>query len=130
VHELGSDSAIHTTANGSDNATFRTANFANASNFLADELFLSIRKASSSVRETIKAQSAADKVTKDAYHSPMGFALANIQYELPNNFFSSRRVGHLRMELDAVNGLAIVCEGGIRGSISVTNYVEIGRGFG
>ena len=130
MHELGSDGAIHTTTNGSDNATFRTANFANASNFLADELFLNIRKASSSVRETIKAQSAVDKMTKDAYHSPMGFALANIQDKLANNFLSSRRVGHLRMELDAIDGLAIVCECGIRGSSGMPNYVKIGSGFG
>ena len=102
VHQLRSDATVDTTTNGADNTSLGSADGPDTLNLLADELL----------------------------HGPVGRALANIKDELANDFLAAGRVGNLRVELDAVDGFAVVGEGGIGRGVGVANDMEVWRRLG
>lgn len=60
------------------------------------------------------------------HHSPMLAAPADAQHKPANYLLAARRVGDLGVELDAVEGLGGVCEGGVGGGRGVADYVKVG----
>lgn len=122
VHELRRDCAIDTAADSADNATLGATNLSNTGNFLPNELFLD--------GGTIIAPVLRRQKREETHHSPVRGALANIENESSDNLLASDGVGDFRVELDAIDGLVVVSEGGVGGGIGMANNVEVLRGLG
>lgn len=120
VHELRSYSAIDTTADGANNATLRPADFSNAGNLLPDKLFLG-RTIIGPIHKRQKRES--------TDHSPVGGALADIENESSDNFPAPDGMGNFGVELNTVDGLAVVGKGRIGCRVGVSDDVKICWGF-
>lgn len=88
MHQLGGDSGVDTTADGTDNLTLLTADLPNPSNLLGDK----------------------------ALHTPAVSDTTDILHKRSNDLLTPGGVRNLGVELDTINRLGFVGDGGERGS--------------
>ena len=62
---------------------------------------------------------------EDTDHSPVGGALADVENESSDNLLTPDRVGNFGVELNSVDGLAVVGKGGVWCSIGVSDDMEV-----
>ena len=115
MHELRGDGAIHASAYCSNYTTFGTANFTDACDFLPDELFLKVTWINMLDRA----------IELYAYHCPVLLASTNTHDELANDFLTTLGMRDFGVELDAVEGLGVVGDGGEGRSIGASDHMEI-----
>ena len=101
LHQLGGDGGVDTTGNGAENLALGPDEGADAGNLLVQE----------------------------AVHGPVLGALADADGEVLEQLRAVLRVGHLGVELQTVDGLGLVRDGGVLGVVGDGDGVEaLGQG--
>ena len=121
VHEFGSDRAINTATDGTNNPTVFPTDFTDASNFLPYKLLL--RRC----RVKFQTQMSTCRYIYP-YHCPVAFAATDIADESGDDLLSPWGVRHLWVKLYAVEWFRVMGNGGIGRGCRVANDMEIWRG--
>lgn len=116
MHELGSDGTIHPAADCTNNATSGTAKFTDTCNLFPNEFSLRVQQL------RVLDMNGSDKT----YHRPIGLAFTDVENEPPDDLFTLRRVGNLRVELNPKDRLRLMCDCSKRCGGRVSDNVEIG----
>ncbi len=120
VHQFSGDRAVDATANGADNATSFSADLTYASNLLSYKLFLYVCCGG-------EVEIRARNWTFGTYHGPVTVASADVEHESGDDLLPPRRVRHLGVELDAVEGLRVVRDRSKRRRFRVADDMEFRR---
>jgi hypothetical protein len=106
VHQLGSDGRVDTATDGTNDLTLGADKRADTLNLLVDEGFL---RAKACLAKTRKRQ------RRRSHHGPPLLATADVDDKAAEDVLAAERVGDFGVELDAVDGLVVVGNGGERG---------------
>lgn len=98
MHQLGGDSRVDTTADGTDNLTLLTTDLPNPSNLLGDK----------------------------ALHAPAVPDTTDVLHKCSNDLFTLGGVRNFRVELDTVNRLGFVGDGSVRGGRGGSDGDKVG----
>ena len=115
VHELGSDSAINTSTDGTNDSSFGSTDISDARDLLPDELFLEIN---------VSVPLVIPEYERD-YHCPVCSAPADAENKARDHCFAPWAVSDFGMKLDAINRLRVVSDGSKRCILCSTDDVEI-----
>ena len=119
MHQLGGDGRVDTATDGTDDLTLGADKRADALNLLVDEGFLRTRGLSAAQPNFRR--------EPESHHGPPLLATADVDDKAAEDVLTAERVGDFGVELDAVNGLLVVGNGGERGGSGRRDGSEILR---
>lgn len=124
MHQLSSNSTVHSAAHGTYDTSFHPTYLSNTGNLLPYKFLLEKYKHRTSEMTQNK-----NKKHKQ-YHRPIRATSTNIPNKLPDDSLSTGSMGNFWVELDPIDWLGLVRHRCIRCRYSVSDNMEVGWRLG